>query len=341
MTTSDTIQSSSFPTLPERLIFGCSDPRKPVPSITRQTQWPCHFCNFSNRSYIQYFNPAIIDWRGSRWLITRRRRIMMHPGKNDITAWSLNAAHQPVFEQPITIPRRFGDEHWEDPRALITRDGRFLLSYSNFRTYNSKIHQAAAWIDSTWRGRAFHPVYGLNRDSIRNNVGNEKNWLWFDPPCGGMHFVYDTSPVHRVVSYWQQADEVYTAPGPTWNYGHIRGGSTPILFAGLYWSFFHSSLDINPEPPRRRYYMGAYAFSADPPFTPVCATTAPLLAGSESDPKEPSAPYCVFPCGALLDHAASTNPTWTVALGVNDCQCAIIRIPHKDLVFSMTPVCNP
>lgn len=331
---------TAAPQLSLASLFQAFDPHRPVPSITRQTPWFCKLLQFQNRPMRQYFNPSLIDWKGRRFLVTRRRRHAYHPGRNDLTAWALSRDLEPILEIPIRLPFTHGNEHWEDPRALLTSDGRFLLSYSNFITpWRSRyVHQAAAWISPTWHGRPFHPVYGDNGATVLENNGHEKNWLWFEPSPGEFHFVYSTGPVHQVVRYGKGAQTAYDAPGLAWRYGHIRGGTTPVLFDGLYWSFFHSSIDINEEPPRRRYYMGAYAFVPEPPFAPVCMTSQPILAGSEADLRERSAPLCVFPCGLLLEGRGTERPTWLVSLGVNDCSCALLRVPHAELMLRMDSV---
>jgi predicted GH43/DUF377 family glycosyl hydrolase len=73
--------------------------------------------------------------------------------------------------------------------------------------------------------------------------------------------------------------------------------------------------------------MGAYKFHAMPPYEITGMTTDPILSGSMHDRRNPGAPACVFPCGALLQ-----NGTWLVTLGVGDTACAWMEMPHEDLV---------
>jgi predicted GH43/DUF377 family glycosyl hydrolase len=84
---------------------------------------------------------------------------------------------------------------------------------------------------------------------------------------------------------------------------------------------------------KRRYYMGAYAFEAQPPFRVTRVTPEPILVGSIDDPWWEGKPLVVFPCAALLSHGL--NPDyfiWTVSLGVNDLASARIEIPHFRLL---------
>lgn len=264
---------------------------------------------------------------GYRWLVARRRKFAVHPGRNDIVMWRLHNESIALLEYPIRFFPCKAEEHWEDPRAIVV-NGCLYVSYSNFMTRGYYVHQGIAPVNNRFQGEPYHPRYGLNSWSIRSNLGHEKNWLWFSHE-GELHFIYATRP--HVVARTKGMTPIFTyeSPGFTWDYGLPRGGSPPVYVEedGLYWSFFHSSRDIHPTtPPRRRYYMGAYAFEPWPPFRVVLYTRHPLLGGSENDPRELGAPLVVFPCGALI----SAN-TWTVSLGVNDCDCAWIKIPHEAL----------
>lgn len=303
-------------------------PDTSTPSVVNQTPWPCGYYNFPKRYKVQYFNPGLVDWQSNRWLVTRRRRHAVTPGKNDISFWRISPNNELISEHPLKIPTIRIDEHWEDPRA-INVNGQLWVSYSNFYTRCNWVHQGIVRVNKLLQASDIcHPVYGDNGRSIHDNIGHEKNWLWFVDQEGQMRMVYAVWP-HTVVKFDQTGYANETkGKGFRWTKGAVRGGTPPVFVESdnLYWTFFHSSVELGPTPPRRRYFMGAYAFEPEPPFRIVLRTSKPLLTGSEKDPREPSAPLCVFPCGALLD-----NVTWTVTFGVNDCACAWIKIPHEEL----------
>jgi predicted GH43/DUF377 family glycosyl hydrolase len=307
------------------------DPQRPVPSVLEQTKWRAGFFEFRNRLRTQYFNPAIVDWRGQRFLIARRRRCQFNPGKNDIVLWSLDAELYPLSETPILFLGAHPLDHFEDPRALVVED-TIWLSYAGFRapwTLHYPHQMACPLNDRLQTLDVLHLVYRNNGDYIMGNTGCEKNWVWFHHG-GAMHFVYSPTPHIVAKLSGDKVGEEWETAGFRWRYGLPRGGTNPVLVNGLYWSFFHSSVEINKDPPRRRYYIGAYAFHPFAPFKVHSFTRKPLLTGSEADPREPSAPLCVFPCGAIYEHDG-----WLVVFGVNDCASAWIRIPHNDLLKLM------
>lgn len=305
------------------------------PSITAQTDWPCGFYSFPPRYKVQYFNPGLVDWMGARWLVTRRRRCAFVPAKNDITFWRLSPENTLLGELPLKIPTLRADEHWEDPRAIM-HGGQLFVSYSNFYTRCRFVHQGLIVVNTHLQAsNVWHPVYGGNGTSIHMNTNHEKNWLWFTDRDGDLRMVYAARP-HTVVRFTPDGKaHTTTAKGVRWTKGIIRGGTPPVYVADdeMFWTFFHSSVELGPNPPRRRYYMGAYAFDSKPPFPIRYRSSIPLLVGNGKDHREPGAPLCVFPCGALLD-----RDVWHVTLGVNDCACAWIKIPHAELWDRMVKV---
>ena len=70
----------------------------------------------------------------------------------------------------------------------------------------------------------------------------------------------------------------------TWNFGPLRGSTPPLLVDGEYLAFFHSGL-ITSSPSSLgydlwHYFMGAYTFSAEPPFEITKMTPLPITGES-------------------------------------------------------------
>jgi predicted GH43/DUF377 family glycosyl hydrolase len=160
--------------------------------------------------------------------------------------------------------------------------------------------------------------------------------------------IYHPGRSHRVVEFNNMRPGLeYTSESEfvsewTPRFGELRGSTSPVLVGGEYWTFFHSSIGIKTSRGNsRRYFVGAYTFSSQPPFNIISAVPEPILRGSYNDPTVGGAPPCVFPGGAILKDAE-----WTMAFGVNDCRCAWIKIPFLELAdmmkeYSWTPTQSP
>lgn len=286
---------------------------------------------------VAYFNTSLAEPDGQLWLIARRSR--NHPrlrvGINDIIRIKFDSM-SPRFAEPVAIPRQFMDEHFEDPRAITVGDTvwisvcNFLWSQGAQRWTGA--HQMMAAFDRDWRCRGRYDIpYGKNGDSVGANTGHEKNFIWFFRN-GNPHLVYWASP-HTVVEFAPGfgSHKVYATDSQIkWAWGEIRGGTPPVLVGNEYWTFFHSSLPVNLHRTTRRYVMGAYAFSANPPFPITKITRAPILQGSYNNRMSTDKPAVVFPCGALINQGE-----WIITGGSNDLDTFWCKITHERLMMEM------
>ncbi len=123
---------------------------------------------------------------------------------------------------------------------------------------------------------------------------------------------------------------------PFWIFGEMRGGTPALLVDGEYLSFFHSSVvmesTISNKKAMHHYFMGAYTFSAEPPFNITKITFAPLLDKNfytESDYDK----RVIFPGGfALIDQYIY------VAYGKDDQEIWISKIDKNRLYSMLTPI---
>jgi predicted GH43/DUF377 family glycosyl hydrolase len=290
---------------------------------------------------IDFFNPAIVRRADGLWLVTRRSEFLetFEFGYNELMAFSLDDDHLPLYGKPIYCDKFSSREHFEDPRAVF-HNNRWWLSACNFVVYAegdgaktwTGAHQVLLEIDDDWRTHRRHdPIYGKNGAGVFEQKGDEKNWLWFSHE-GELHLIYQTLP-HMIVR-WDEAlrpvEEYETEVWlPGWHYGHPRGGTAPIRVGRQFISFFHSSMPWRAG--KRRYYMGAYAFEAAPPFHVTAVTPKPLLVGSLEDPWAEGKPLVVFPCAALHEYGV-----WTISLGVNDLVSARAMISDAVLAHKLS-----
>lgn len=316
------------------------------PSIQRQTPWPVGIFSFGKAEEpekVAYFNPGLVERPDGLWLVTRRseNRPGITIGMNSLMAFKLDGYLAPMYGVPVKMMPRFPNEHFEDARAVQV-NGTTWVSCSNFIVFPHRPKElwtgsqiTVAPVNDRWQAMdRFDPQYGNNAKPNRAAGDIEKNWLPFGSG-GRLHIIYAATPNHVVVAFDEQMVPVETWETSfrhDWAYGHIRGGTPPVRMGESYITFFHSSIPLLTKY-RRRYFMGAYEFDAQPPFKIRAMTREPILAGSDEDEWWPKKPLVVFPCGAVLQ-----GPTWLITLGVNDLKCAWIKIPHIDLMRRLKPL---
>lgn len=312
---------------------GAVRPTGITPSFLEQTTWPSGLFAFPVDPYTCYYNPSLVTRDSTDYLFTRRHRYLggwKKPGnKSDLVIWRLSPYLSPIEPFIPELPARYQNEQWEDPRALIGPDGSTMVVFANWCHGKPwHVRQSLVRLDHSWRRAlaAVEPHYGGTHSLPDRAKSPEKNWMPFYVDST-MHLVYSINP-HVVFSVdasgrvlGQHKQRQVALP---WPYGELRGGTPPIRVGDEYLAFFHSSTIWQPH--LRRYYMGAYTFDAQPPFTIRRITVEPLLTGSEKDARANSGPLVIFPCGAKF-----SDSTWLVTFGVNDEACGWIKIPHADL----------
>jgi len=295
-----------------------------------------------------FFNPTIVEVEGQRRLLVRR--VTLNPNIPPPYDSFSTIAWAPLDDTRIAGPLREipiskgpnADQQWEDPRiwnlgrtGARAKDNKLWLTCTNFIQKKTWAHQAMVVLDNDFSIlTTLHPEYGVNGRSIRENKGHEKNWTWFfhdDKP----HLIYQNQP-HTVVEMDSacspQREYKTEMPNRLWrgDLGEPRGGTNPVRVGDEYWCFFHSSQPWWNN--RRRYFMGAYAFEAKPPFRITRMSSEPMLKGSLKNRRIGEFPLVVFPGGALFDEA---KQEWLVVMGINDCECGWQKLPH-DFLLSMT-----
>lgn len=317
-----------------------------VPSFTEQTQWPSGYFAFPTHGNTAHFNCSIAQVKGETFLFTRRWRYNMEKvkgkqssaNKSDLAIFKVrkNMSLEPNVIIP-SVPSRYQNEQWEDPRVMVGKDGRLYMSFATWVHYkNWSIRQSFARLSHDWRAvePLFEPPYGGNTRVPTNGRQHEKNWIWFEHGgkwvCQysinpGVFFSVDGKG--NVIDEWKSPE--LELP---WKHGLPLRGGTPLTRVGdELIGFFHTAVPW--RKPQRRYYMGAYALMAEPPFTLKRMTDDPLLIGSEHDFRALNGPLVIFPNGALL-----RDNEWLVVFGVNDESCGWIKIPHNDIDAWMVKV---
>lgn len=312
--------------------------------------WNAEILDFgkAEQEGVEYFNLGVVRRPDGLWLLVRRSEAVqgMPYGMNKIWSCKLGPDRKPMGGPFLKFPDSKNSEQFEDPRAVFW-GGLTWVGTVNFEWFASMswtgAHQCIGTFkdespDGTISEASWTPV--ARRDPIvGNNLGqaghtggkHEKNWTYFFHD-DKLHLLYSSDP-WRVVEFGKAWDEqtVHIADGVKWKYGMVRGGTPPVLVGDRYYTFFHSSLPWRGR--YRRYYMGAIAFEARPPFNPVIWTQEPLLIGSQNDPWQQRKPLVVFPCGAVHE-----NDKWFVTYGINDLKSGWVEIPHDHLLQLLNPI---
>lgn len=169
---------------------------------------------------------------------------------------------------------------------------------------------------------------------------DQKNWSPF-VYSNEIFFIYSTDPF--VILHWDQINNTITRTqvdlksfGDEWPWGKIRGGTPAIYVKSLdaYLTFFHSSLPYREKEPKnfkihnplpRIYYMGAFIFSAKPPFKIIAFTPKPL--SYKDFYKELYVDYhIIFPCGLMEE-----EDSFLLSVGIEDIRTEMLRVSKDDL----------
>lgn len=121
-----------------------------------------------------------------------------------------------------------------------------------------------------------------------------------------------------------------------WNFGPLRGSTPPLLVDGEYLAFFHSGT-ITSSPSSFghdlwHYFMGAYTFSAEPPFEMTKMTPQPIIGEgfyTYSDYNK----RVIFPGGIIV-----TDSVIYVTYGKDDSELWIATLDRELLKQALVPV---
>ncbi len=274
-------------------------------------------------------------------------RITPHPDRlyiSYIGVVLLDDDFEPLTKPQILNTRLVGTSPSQSEDARIfSCDGKLFLIYNdNAYVTDPKIshHRDMYVAELSYDGKEFSlgPATLLFYAEERGNKW-QKNWVPFEYK-GSLFLSYTLAP-HRVLSSDQSTGcctPVYSTSTPvSWEWGSfLRGGTPAILVDGEYLAFFHSALEMRSGiSPRNRlwhYYMGAYTFSAEPPFEITAISAYPLVGpgfytDNEYD-KRVIFPGGIVDCGSYL----------VVAYGKDDREVWIAKIDKTRLKASLVPI---
>lgn len=302
--------------------------------------------------YPHAFNPAIVRWQGFtimsfRVIPDRTSSFTSHIGLVCLTE-EFEIATVPQLlnlreSAPSSSPASLVPSRTEDARLIPVGDRLFIVYSDNphpkitrggFRMYIGELK---------WDGMLFdvENIQALLEFEGASQELREKNWTPFDYQ-GNLLLAYSLAP-HTILQPQKEhfaCNTICSTPtSNSWNWGTLRGGTQASLEGDKYLAFFHSSIDMESAHSEGRqmwhYFMGAYLFSASPPFKIQKMSSEPII-GRQFYSGRSYKPYwkpvkVVFPCGFISDETEIH-----VAYGRDDHECWIATLDKELLLQSLS-----
>lgn len=292
--------------------------------------------------YPEAFNPSIVRWNGGILMSFR----VWNPDSgipNQVgTVWldeDMNVKSQPSL---IDLKTQFRGEpnYVQDPRLVVVGD-RLLMVYNNLiplETRENRRMHVAELEDVVTRFTIERSESILNYPDAKDSL-NEKNWVPFDWK-GDLLLGYSIVP-HRILRPVQGTNtgewvsEVKSKI--KWNWGILRGGTPALKIGNKYLSFFHSWKHFSTIHSDGEFiphcFIGAYTFSADPPFE-IEQISPNYITGKsfyDGPPYVNWRPLRVFyPCGYIIDG----DYIW-LSCGKQDHEAWVVKIDKHKLLNSL------
>ncbi len=291
------------------------------------------------------FNPSIIRWDGRLIMCFRT----YHPesrSTNEIALVELSEDFEPAGEtkflkfespDPYCLMKR------QDPRLLAV-GGKLWVAYNN--TVKGELRRMlVAPVECVGGEFIVKPAECLLHFEGEREDRSEKNWVPFDYG-GRLHLAYSLIP-HKIFTplYGSSACETAAASLSSlkWNWGVLRGGTPALLEGDEYLAFFHCSKSMATQHSKGKsiphYFMGAYMFSARPPFHLTRISPEPIVGkyfykGPAYKTWKPL--RVVFPGGYVSDDRF----VW-ILYGRQDHEIWVAKLDKRQLLDSLIPVPPP
>lgn len=294
------------------------------------------------------YNPSIIRWKEGYLMTFRTTPNLKSRFESHIYLIELDQEFNPVGKPQFLVTNADCPQvapRTEDPRLLYINDQLWMVYSDNkdhkitrggFRVHLAKLKQVEGVF-------VLEEIQGLYTFPQSSPQVREKNWTPFEFQ-DQLYLAYSLSP-HVILKpdLRDFSAEFYckSASVIEWKYGELRGGTPGLKIGEEYLSFFHSSIDLATIHSQSKcvshYFMGAYTFSAEPPFEITRISPAPIIAKGFYE-GESYAPYwkpvkAIFPCGFVQDE----KTVW-VSYGRDDHEIWLVKLDKAKLLQSLVPV---
>lgn len=300
-----------------------------------------------------YINPSIVKWRGrllaASCLSVGQSGSKMKPANGNVEFRWLNHTDYPFH----TTEPYLGIENeieglsspltGQDPRIVVINEDKLQVYYTN-QLGNRFIRMGMAFIELNKTTNKVEITSNYDAiDPVGNFMSNHKNWSPFifgsevlliqsvNPFMVVKTSALDSERMHAYHESTTEMEEFY------WPYGEVRGGTNAIFLPkkGVYLAFLHSAGHVTGM---KTYVMGAYTFSAKPPFRILSMSPFPIMPQRFYDgPWHPirnrRIDYCVFPMGLFVD-----KDQLFLSFGYQDQRGYLARINVQALWDTLVPV---
>lgn len=230
----------------------------------------------------------------------------------------------------IEFPKECADCSMEDAR-YFEFNGKPHIAYTCSRAILGKWYCVQAYGELVFDGGSVRVAkHVVPRYKGNDFSGMQKNWAPF-VHGGKLHFIFgNLRTTQEQIVLQIEGDRVVKeirSKAMSWNWGGIRGGAI-VPHKNMLLRFFHSRVGDGSRHYQFRYYMGAAIMEPEPPFTTTMVSSFPILAGNEKYTHgcHHWKPNCTLPFGAIVD-----GDNFIVGLGLNDCECATVKLKWSDL----------
>jgi hypothetical protein len=254
---------------------------------------------YGMRKLGEYINPGVIPWKGRLFLASGLAWGFTEGGKsaNEKTEFQwVNNTYFPFHssEDYLGISTKINPLNQElvgqDPRFIQVDENRLFVAYTNRFGHVVRMGMAEVVLNTDTGITSLENVHGTINPP-EGHRGDEKNWSPF-LYNGTVLMIQSINPLHVV----QLDDYSHTNGDPGgygnsidshtvslaeevpvfFHHGHLRGGTNAILVGDVYLSLFHTAFHV-PGNFLKSYWMGAYTFSAQPPFKLLSVSPYPIV----------------------------------------------------------------
>ena len=295
------------------------------------------------QEYPNAHNPSIVKTKSGILLTFRHCPDPAQPWISDIGIVKLNKALEPISKPQLLNTRILNSSippQSEDARIFTIGEKIYVIYNDNIKEINPGLNQRRdmfiARVNQLQNRFVLSKPILLKHATKYKAIKWQKNWVPFESNKS-LRLAYSIAP-HEILSLNRSGvcTPVSAAKAQLkWDWGQLRGGTPALLLNGKYLAFFHSSMilpsQFSQNEPRHHYFMGAYTFSAKPPFEVTHISPSPIVGENFYTPSHDK--KVVFPGGFIV-----SNSSFYVAYGKDDKEIWIAKINREGLEKSLKPV---